>query len=567
MSVVALAVILLRRRDAVRPERRRAGQLLGFLAGVALLAYFNFGSFHGPNYLHYPELFHYFLGSKYFPELGYDGLYVASLAAEKQSDPAIPLPPQTRDLRTNRIVPTVELAAHEDEVRRRFTAARWQSFVADHRFFLSPQLLPVLARVRLDHGYNPSPTWTFVGRLFTAWLPCTTTVLTALTLLDLALLAVAFGVVFRVWGPRTATLALILFGLGYPWRYVWVGGALLRFDWLAALLASLCFLRRGRHAAAGALLAYATAVRLFPLLFLFPIAVAAVRDLVRRADARWVWRFAAGCAGSAILCAMAGSLTGRGVEAWPEFERDIAKHRGTWSTNTEGLELAVLYSPATMTSRLPASWPLLDRWTVWQDRMNRAQHERWPFYLVAAALLLVLVAAAAWRAPVEEAAVLGVAAVFALLVLSCYYWVMLVAMPMRRGTLTTSGLLGLNVVLCGAEILHQPTEVTYAIMAWALLALFLAWLLPAALRTLRREPAFVTSSGESSSRSRPRPGARRDGRRRQRLPSAVARLGWLARSWRAGGTIQSGVETGGRLADRWDRPGDQVPCWMAGAAR
>ncbi len=491
-----LALTLVALGEVVRHARRgaagaKAGPLLTMIAIAAALAYTNFLTFHAGRFTHFGENFHYQLGSKYFPELGYDGLYDASIAAQAESRPELPLPRLVRDLRTNAIVPTASLEARRAEVRARFTPTRWRAFVRDHGTFLDPATLRKLNEIRLDHGYNPTPTWTFVGRLFNAWLPIDSTTVPLLALLDLALLTVMVATVRRTYGGRAAALLLVLVGLGYAWRYTWVGGGFLRYDWLAAVVAGVCLLARERHAAAGGLFAYASAVRLFPVLLLAGVAVVALRDLVRGTKPRWVWRFGGGFVAAAAVCALAGTLVGRGTAAWPEFVRNIEKHHGTWSTNTAGLELAIITSRRTMASALPAEWPLAQRWTAWQAEMNQA-HLRWrPVSLAAAGLLLLALAAAAWRGRADEAAATGVVAVFALLVLSCYYWVVLSLLLVRRGSASVAGLLALNAATLALALFTADTQVVFLWFSWGLLALFAVLLFPDARRLLRPAAAVA----------------------------------------------------------------------------
>lgn len=484
LTAIALGALVWRRRHR-GSEDGRAGWLLACLAVVSMAAFTGFFAFHQGRFTHFGENFHYQLGSKYFPELGYDGLYDASIAAQEESDPGLPLPATVRDLRTNSIVPVASLAAHRDEVRKRFSAERWRGFVRDHRYFLDRYTLPKLDEIRLDHGYNPPPTWTFVARLFNSRLPIDATTIPLMALLDWVLVGMALVVVRRTYGTAVTAAFAILFGLGYPWGYTWVGGAFLRYDWFAAVVVGICMLARKRHATAGALLAYATAVRIFPVLLLAGIGVGAIRDLVARRDPRWIVRFAAGFAGCLGACALAGCLTGRGPAAWGEFVRDIRKHHGTWTTNTAGLELVFLYNSETMVTNLPADWPLPRRWAVWQAAMNRVAAERRPFYLGLAGLLVAAALAAAWRRPADEAAVLGVAVVFALLVLSCYYWVVLTLLALRRGAAGTLGLLGLNALVLVVAGATSDTQVTYLVVSLGLAALFAAVLAPDVVAILR----------------------------------------------------------------------------------
>ena len=86
-----------------------------FAAGVGLAAFFNFGSLHhysDRGFVNRWELFHYHLGSKYFPELGYDGLYAASLLAQRETAPEIRVGGRIRDLSTNRLERIADHAEH-----------------------------------------------------------------------------------------------------------------------------------------------------------------------------------------------------------------------------------------------------------------------------------------------------------------------------------------------------------------------------------------------------------------------------------------------------------------------
>ncbi len=484
LCLVAIGVVLWRHRRACRLPAARAGSLLALTAATAAAAWFNFGLFHGPGFVHRWEQFHYFLGSKYFPELGYDGLYVASIAAQLESDPGMPLQPFVRDLRTNAVVPTYAVPEHRAEVRSRFSAARWRAFVADNRYFLETCSLDYLRQIRTDHGYNPTPTWTFTARLADRFVPASAESLGLLGLLDPALLTVMFVVVFRTYGSRIGCLALVVFGLGYAWRYDWVGGAFLREDWLAAVVVGVCMLRRERYALAGVLFAYATMVRVFPALLLLGLAVAAVGCAVRREEVRWAVRFAAGFALAVLLCVGAGCLAGRGPAAWPEFVRNLAKHQGTWLTNNVGSKNLVLYGPETVSRRL-VDWTLPEPWSRWQAHMDRLQGERaWAVGLAALAFLALL-AAAAWRAPPDQATVLGVVAVFAVVVLTCYYWMMLLAMPLRRGATAAVGLLALGAGLFALDLATPAFEMIYGVMSWGLAVLFVVWMAPDVAATVR----------------------------------------------------------------------------------
>jgi hypothetical protein len=488
LSLLALILVIWRHTRPGKLAREQAGQLLGVMAVVAVLAYTNFGQFHGAGMVHHWEQFHYFLGSKYFPEVGYDGLYAASLAAEREIDLGHGPQPYMRDLRTNEVVPLISMTNHVNEVRGRFTEDRWTAFRADVRHFLEANRYDYLTKIRLDHGYNPTPTWTFTARLFSTWLPASWTSLKLLAWLDPALLAVMFVMVFRTFGARIGCLAMIIFGLGYPWRFDWVGGAFLRQDWLAAIGVAICLLKRQRFGIAGGLIAYAFMVRVFPGGFLVGPAVLFVRHVIEKRPTAWFWRLTAGFLLGVVLCLTAGSLTGAGPGAWTDFKSNLEKHHGTWLTNNVGLKNLVLYDSATM-RRADIDWRLPEPWVKWQEKMTRLQDERRPSLLLASAGFLAVVAAAAWRADPHEAAVLGLAVAFAAVVLTCYYWVMLLLVPLGRGRwLPTAAWLGLNSAIFALHFATRANlsfELVYGLTSWALALYLLAWMAPDAAKTFR----------------------------------------------------------------------------------
>ena len=478
LSVLALAVVLWRHRPGCRLKPEQAGQLLWAVAIVAALAYTNFGQFHGRSGIHHWEQFHYFLGSKYFPELHYDGLYVASLAAEREIDLGHPPQRYMRDLRSNEVVNTVTLADEEREVRSRFTPDRWRAFVTDVEYFLHSNNYGYIMRIRNDHGYNPTPTWTFTARLFSRWPAASDSSLTALAWLDPLLLTALFVTIFRTYGSRVGCLTLIIFGLGYPWRFYWVGGAFLRQDWLVAVGIAVCLLHRRKHLAAGGLIAYAAMVRVFPAAFLVGAAVLGVQALRRRQAIGWLGRVAGGFAAGVAVCLLAGSLSGIGTSVWPQFRINLEKHEDTWLTNNVGLKNTLLYDGATM-RRENVNFSLPEPWIHWQGKMNRLESQRRPVLALAAGVFLAAVVLAARRQPLDQASVLGIAAIFAMVVLTCYYWAMLLLVPLGRGRWRpTAGWLALNTGLYGLHLMTPSFEMIYGLMSWALLIFFLAWMAP-----------------------------------------------------------------------------------------
>ena len=489
LGTTAVLMLVFAQRGWVRraPGLERGVYVVVALLGIA--AFSNLGVFRHADHwgcLNRAELFHYQLGARFFPELGHDGLYVASLAAQRQSHPARPMDPVIRDLRTNQLMLARDALPHAREVRARFTRERWKTFVADHARYLEALRPAEMEQLRRDHGYNPTPAWTFVGRLFGARVPSTTAGLGFLASLDPILLAIAFAAVWRTFGARAACLGVAILGLGHGWRSLYTG-AFLRLDWLAAVVCGLCLLERRRWATAGAFFGYATAVRIFPVLFLAGPGLLAAKALLRGERPTWAFRLAAGFALTVALGIAAGGLAGRGLGAWWESVANLQHHRGLWPPNRVSIDNVIVNVPYLYDHFVTrGSPPEPELRTV--PQILRTKHTRW---LEGAAIKggwLLLLGAAMWRATPASAAVLGMGVIFVLTPLGAYYWVMLLTIPLRRETPATLAVLLLCLALYLFQWRHpEPRlmEIRFALMSLGLAALLLGWFLPEALRTLR----------------------------------------------------------------------------------
>jgi len=489
LAVIVVALLMIREFSPSVPTHR-AGRALALAAILAAAGYLNFGAFHGRSFIHHWEQFHYALGAKYFPELGYDGLYDASIEAQRASDPDAHVQDNYRDLRTNKVVATgsPDALARRQAVVAKFSPERWRAFVADNQFFVEHNDAGYLSAIRRDHGFNPPPSWTFVARLFAGWPRIDEGTLSAFAILDLLLLAALFVVVSRTYGTRWGCLALALFGINYAGRFFWVGGAFLREDWLAAIAIGICLLEKKRYRWAGACFAYAAAVRIFPVLFLVGPAVVALRALIRRERPRWALNFAVGLVMTLGLAWGAGCLTGRGPGAWNEFAEHISQHSHTWLTNNVGLADTILYDGPTLRRDL-VDFSLPEPWIVWQAKMDALAKARRPVLWLAQSVLLFLIGAAAWRMEPARAAMLGLVAVFVLVLTTCYYWQMLLIVPLLRHRVLLYGTLAVNLGLYGLHFATPSFEMRYGLMSWGLLAVFLTFFVPAAWQTMARREA------------------------------------------------------------------------------
>lgn len=449
-TALLVAGIWMRRRPALAPGWRRAWDLALALLGLAgALCWTNLLQFNFPGFGHPSETFHYYLGAKYFPELGYTRLYrcVAVAEAGLPGGAERVASRSLRNLETNVIESTAEALAHPGRCTRHFTPERWIAFQRDLAWFRdrpNPRRWRVL---QLDHGYNATPVWGLFGRLLAAGGPATDAKILALRLIDPVLLVLSFGLVSWTFGWRTLCVALLFFGTHYPAQYGWTGGSYLRQLDLAALLAGLCLLKRGRLVAGGGLLALAALVRIHPVFLLvgpgLQVAGQTWRARRLRLD-RAQRRLVAGVvAGAALLLPAAAVVTG-GFGAWVAFAENSRVLIGTPLRNHMGLPTLLAWDAEKTAQRLMDP-SLPDPYLPWKEARRATFAERRPAYLALVAGFVALLAWAVQRQPIWVAAVLGAGLVPIAAELTGYYTALLVvfALLWERAPPVGAGLVGL----------------------------------------------------------------------------------------------------------------------------
>jgi hypothetical protein len=241
-----------------------------------------------------------------------------------------------------------------------------------------------------DHGFNGTPVWLLAGRALASSVDATRTTILALNLVDPLLLVGAFALVTWAFGWRVAAVALAVFGTVYPNRFNWMGGAFLRYDWFFLMVAAICLARRGYHALAGACLAYAGLLRLFPGLLVAGPALALGRTWLteRRLDPRLARFFAGGAVTTVVLVAASLALNG-GVSAYREFAENTRKHADTPLGNHMGLRTALSYRNATIGARMRDS-EAIDPWGEWKKARSENFGRLKPLFVVLVAGVFVL---------------------------------------------------------------------------------------------------------------------------------------------------------------------------------
>jgi hypothetical protein len=435
LAVLGLALLgwgaALRRAGRPEAHRRLRDRMLAVLGVVAALTYVNFGFFHFGRFIHEHEWTHYYLGAKYAPELSYDRLYhcLSTADAEDGLRRRVELRKVT-NLRTNALETTAEILAHPEACTSHFSAARWQAWKRDVAFFRARQSARGWDAVQVDHGFNPPPAWTALGRLLTSLAPASATQVALLALLDPLYLAAALALVWWAFGWRVLSVALLAFATFFPCRFYWTGGSFLRWDWLFYTVAAVCCLKKERPALAGAALAYATLLRIFPVFVFVGPALALGWHLrrERRLEPRLA-RFFAAAAISGVLLFSASLVAGGGFSTYRAFAQNTRKHQSTAMTNDVGLQTVVAWRPREVGRFLNDS-RLVDPWDPWKRARLAAFHAARPLYLVLVLGYLALLAVAVRRVPPWVAAALSLTLIAVGVELLSYYYAFILAVAL-----------------------------------------------------------------------------------------------------------------------------------------
>jgi hypothetical protein len=263
-----------------RPARKPLLGVLGICAVLAGAAFYNLGrpqffdrSTGSPSFIHAYDMRVYFPIAKYFEELGFDGTYLASVAALADDNAGVTLASlgatPLRDMDTLRMTRVSDVEWKIRAVQHRFSKERWQEFKRDMRYFRQIMGVQDYLGSITDHGGNATPVWFTVARLLFFRTPASDTTLLVGALLDPLLLLLMFLAIGRAYGIGTMFASMIIFGANdfYMFGSNWAG-ATLRHDWLAYLGIGVAALKVERWAAGGALLAFAALIRAFPALAL-----------------------------------------------------------------------------------------------------------------------------------------------------------------------------------------------------------------------------------------------------------------------------------------------------------
>lgn len=391
-----------------------------------------------PSVVHNFDMRVYFPVAKYFDELRYDGLYLASVLSYAEEhgglDRAHIQKTELRDLRDHRMRRVSDIQSEVEAIRSRFSEKRWAQFKKDMSYFWETMGSHQYLGSMRDHGGNATPVWLSIAYLMFRDVPASNEILLWTGLLDPLLLLLFAGVVWRTFGVRTALVSLVIFGANdfYMFGSNWAG-ATLRNDWMVYLGLGVCALKSERYKLGGALLALSALIRAFPAIALLALGVPVAYALLQsyRAEGklptprrvfeeqRWFFEAALGATACVLVAVVASSLV-MGLESWPLWVKKISSF--TASPHVNHVSLLTVTSGS-------------------EGNQAAVRSARVLFHVAATALYVILALWAAYKRPAHQVALLGISLMPVFMYPANYYIHFIFLLP-----------------LVVAEPLEQPTR-------------------------------------------------------------------------------------------------------------
>ncbi len=401
--------------------------LMATLAFLAYSSYYNFYNWHFQNDIHSWEVYHYYLGSKYFPELGYHGLYECTTVADNEDGfSARARNRKLRDHRTNTIRPSDYVLDHPELCKQDFTEMRWQEFKQDLKWFRGVMAPDRWDSMQKDHGYNPPPVWTTLGRIVGSFYKTTTEDIRSLVHLDMTIVLIAFALIWWAFGWEGCFLALIVWGLNYPSRYYWIGGAFLRYSWFFTAMTGISLLKKEKYISGAFFMALSTSITIFPLFFLVGPVFQAAQKIIPTKSLKALSLNQKKFLGSLtvsglLLLALSLPGTGRGLDAYKEFAHVMTNHMHTPLTNNMGLKTVMGFRFDKVAQKLYDNHRL-DPFEIWKQERRDAFDSLKPLYLAILAAFLFGLWKTVPTLEIWEATALGFLLIPLFNELTCYYY-------------------------------------------------------------------------------------------------------------------------------------------------
>jgi hypothetical protein len=414
------------------PHRAVSLATLAFCAITAFGTYYHFGM---PQFfdqakgrrtlVHTWDMRHYYPVAKYFRELRFDGLYLASLAAYMDNTPGFNESNLSRvhlrDLRDAEMRSGTEVASQLPEIRARFTPERWEEFKRDMKYFSDTMGGQDYLNSMQDHGGNATPVWIVPAYFLFKYWPASELSISLAGLIDPVLVLLFFFVLWRTYGLRIMLYVAVIWGASDFYNFGSnLMGSTLRQDWLVALGFGACAIKKQRYLLGGVLMAYGGLIRAFPAMatffFLVPMAWFvfdywyARRKLPKLPEFRAAERPALRAFTGAAVCvvalvALTSAMFGF-TDSWIAWKQKIEIHATGPSTNNVGLRNVLAFSPS-LSAKALTEHRRPGPWGDWSSAQKMTFASRRPLFYGILLLATALALIACRGRKLEEVALIG----------------------------------------------------------------------------------------------------------------------------------------------------------------
>ena len=393
-------------------------------------------------------IYHYYIGAKYFKEVGYTNLYSCTLKAGKEADIETWNKIHTyRDLSTYKIKAYTKSADCPDSI---FTKSRWKAFTEDISVLTSWSEPSYWKKVVTDKGFNPTPFWVLIAQA-PANIFSLNNIFVQKTLFNLDPLFIILTTLI-IWlnkDKKTAllTLFLSLIFFGTNGR---ISNNFLQFIWFPLLAATVLAWHKKRFLISGAMLGLATGLQAFSIFFAIPVFLNLLFSTIKKhpIQVKRSGLFVSSFIFTIIFCYMAGGLSERGLEGWIEWKNKITMHRNY--INGELLNIGYVNLASTLTSKEKANTHsyIEDTPKTIQRNIDISQSKN--IWHIIALLWTTLWIISLWRSSDNDPLKYGYVPLYIFLTLSPYYYLTLALVPLF---FSQSQIQSRNLILQGVAIM------------------------------------------------------------------------------------------------------------------
>lgn len=463
-ALLAFLTILILAKEAFFKKEWAPHRLvvMGSLAVFAVTAFGTYYHFGMPQFfdqakgrrtlVHTWDMRHYFPVAKYFRELRFDGLYVASLAAYIDNNPRFTNDQLSRvhlrDLRDAEMRSGTELASEVESVRKRFTPERWEEFKRDMKYFTETMGDQDYLGSMQDHGGNATPAWILPAYFIFKNAPANEWTLSLAGLIDPVMVLILFGFLVRAYGWRVMLYIAILWGASDFYNFGSnLMGSTLRQDWLVALGLGACAIKLRWPFLGGVLIAYGGLIRAFPAMASFFLAVPVVwfavdhwrahRRMPSVADFKAAQRPALRAMAGVVVCVVSLMLVTSALfgarDAWGKWYQKIEIHATGPSTNNVGLRNVMAFDPKLSAQGLTQIHHP-EVWKEWERTQRSTFSSRWWLHYSVLLLATALALVACRGRSLEQAAMIGLVTIPFFFYPSNYYCHYVFLIPLAVAT-------------------------------------------------------------------------------------------------------------------------------------